>query len=242
MNLNSKLNSNFSFKKIVLIILVVLLCVLVGIGFYLGTRNIDEPVEEVPDRTLVPDNNPVKEEIPKEVEQTEAISKLTAKILKKRDLSTRMEFDIEVGVGENKTTSIVKATSSTTFFDLGSLRVINPSDVQVEDTIILYATGKYNVGNLSAEVIAIGEDTSYSFDRVISVNSNGEDSYIWVLKNSIDRLYVDKNTVITNGYTGEGIYDSNILKVGEKVLFKGTIEVTDKGNIIHCTEIITLGL
>ena len=242
MDLNSQLNSGVSFKKILIIVVVVLLCVLIGIGVYIGTRDVDEPVIEEPDRTLVPDENPIKTDTPKEVEQVEALSKLVAKITKKRDLSTRIEFDIEVGAGESKTTSIVKATSSTTFFDLGSLKVINPSDIRVEDTVILYATGKYTVGNLSAEVIALGTDTSYSFGKVISVNSNGESSYIWSLQNTSDKLYIDGNTVMKNGYTGNAFFDSNLLKVGEKILFKGTMKVTDIGNVIYCTEIITLGV
>ena len=242
MDLNSQLNTNFSFKKILIIVLVVLVCVLIGIGLYLGFREVEEPITVEPDRTLVPDTNPIKDAPPKEVEQVEALSKMVVHILKKRDLSTRIEYDIEVGLGENKTSSIVKATSSTVFFDLGSKKVINPNDIREKDTVVLYATGKYTVGNLSAELIGLGDDTSYSFARVIGVNSEGEASYIWSLKNSVDRLYVDKTTVITNGYTGDPIYDSNLLKVGEKVLFKGTVEVTEKGNFIHCTEIITLGV
>ena len=115
MDLNSQLNTNFSFKKILIIVLVVLVCVLIGIGLYLGFREVEEPITVEPDRTLVPDTNPIKDAPPKEVEQVEALSKMVVHILKKRDLSTRIEYDIEVGLGENKTSSIVKATSSTVF-------------------------------------------------------------------------------------------------------------------------------
>lgn len=242
MNLNSQLNSGSNFKKILGIALVVLVCLLIGIGLYIGTVGVDEPVSEAPDRTLVPDENPIPSDTPQEVLQSETIGQLYAVITNKRDLSTRIEYDIEIGVGENKTSSVVKATSSTVFFDFGSKRIINPGDVRIGDNVIVYATGKHNVGNLSAAVIGLGTDTTYSYGSVIAINAEGESSYIWTLRNTYDKLYVDSNTVITNGYTGASVTQSNILKVDEKLLFKGSVQVTDMGNIIYCTEIIVLGV
>ena len=133
MDFNSRFN--FDFKKTVITVGIVLLCLVVGIFVYINSRSIEEPVvEPLPNRDLVVDNTPIDTEI-EVVEQKKTVGKLIATVKNIRDLSTRIEYDIEVGLGENKTPSIVKATGVTVFYDFYKDKMINPGDIKVGDTV-----------------------------------------------------------------------------------------------------------
>lgn len=239
MDFNSKLN--FDYKKTIIGIGIILLCLIVGIVIFISSRNIEEPIEDTtPNRELVVDNTPIDTEI-EVVEQDDIVSRLIATVKNIRDLSVRIEYDIEVGLGENKTPSIVKATSKTVFYDFDLGKIVNPSDVKVGDTIVIYATGKYTVGNLDAEVIAIGDDTSYNYGKLTAINTNGNDSYIWTLDGGMEKLVVSEDSIVIDGYTGEMIENKRLMQLKDKVLYKGPMEQSDLGNIYDCTEVVTLG-
>lgn len=239
MDFNSRFN--FDFKKTVITVGIILLCLVVGIFVYINSRSIEEPVvEPLPNRDLVVDNTPIDTEI-EVVEQKKTVGKLIATVKNIRDLSTRIEYDIEVGLGENKTPSIVKATGVTVFYDFYKDKMINPGDIKVGDIIVIYATGKYTVGNLEAEVIAIGDDTSYNYGKLTAINSGNDGSYIWTLDGGMDKLVISKDTTAINGFTGMPLENKGLLQLKDKVLFKGSMEQTDLGNIYTCSEVITFG-
>lgn len=238
MDFNSRFN--FDFKKTVITVGVIFLCLIVGIFIYINSRSIEEPAVETPNRDLVVDNTPIDKEI-EVVEQKKTVGKLIATVKNIRDLSVRIEYDIEVGLGENKTPSIVKATSKTVFYDFYKDKMVNPGDIKVGDTIVIYATGKYTVGNLEAEVIAIGDDTSYNYGKLTAINTGDKNSYIWTLDGGMDKLVVSENTKAINGITGETLENRGLLQLKDKVLFKGSMEQTDLGNIYDCSEVITFG-
>ena len=193
-----------------------------GIFIYINSRSIEEPAVETPNRDLVVDNTPIDKEI-EVVEQKKTVGKLIATVKNIRDLSVRIEYDIEVGLGENKTPSIVKATSKTVFYDFYKDKMVNPGDIKV------------------AEVIAIGDDTSYNYGKLTAINTGDKNSYIWTLDGGMDKLVVSENTKAINGITGETLENRGLLQLKDKVLFKGSMEQTDLGNIYDCSEVITFG-
>lgn len=239
MEFNSRFN--FDFKKTVITAICVLLCLVIGIVIFIASRNIEEPVvEDLPNRDLVVDNTPIDTEI-EVIEQKKTVGRLIATIKNIRDLSTRIEYDIEVGLGENKTPSIVVAKSHTVFYDFYMNKIINPSDIKVGDTIVIYATGKYTVGNLEAEVIALGDDTSYSYGKLTAINNSTDGSYIWTLDGGLDKLIISDDTGVIDGYTGMPIQNKRLMQANDKVLYKGEMKQSDLGNIYNCSDVITFG-
>ena len=235
-NLNDK-----KYNKIVFIIFAVIVLIVGGICIYLTTRDIEEPVVEKPvDTTIVVDKTPINTE-PVIVEQDETIGRLVATIKSITDLSTRFEFDISVGLGDKATDSRMKATSKVICVDIAKKLIINPSELKVGDNIVLYATGKYTIGNLDAYCIGRGTDTSYGYGTVTAINSNGSNSQIWTIDGISEKLIVDKECVLVDGYTGYELENDGLLQVNERVLFKGDYAQSDIGGVYTCTEIIRLG-
>ena len=230
-----------NYKKLIIGIVVCIVVLIVGIGIYLASRDIEEPVIEEPkDSVIVVDKTPINTE-PVVVEQDKTISRLIATVKNIRDLSTRLEMDILVGLDDKATESMVKATSKVVCVDIAKKLIINPSEIKVGDNIILYATGKYTIGNLDAYCIGLGSDTSYGYGAVTAINSHGSNSQIWTIDGIDEKLLVEKECVIIDGFTGNELDNDGILQVHERVLFKGVYSQTDVGAIYTCTEIIRLG-
>ena len=242
MDLNSRLNlPEISYKKAIVIGIVIILCLIVGIAIYISSRTPEEPiVNEDKNFELVVDSEPIITE-PLDTEQEDIVGRVIATITKIRDFGTRIEYDIEVGLVENKTPSIVKANSKTVFYDMSTKKVINPSSIVEGDVIQVFATGKYTIGNLSAMLICKGDDTSYNYGEVIAINSNDSKSFIWTLDGIADKLYVGAECVFRNGYTGDIVQNHNTMQLNDKILYKGSMEQTDIGNVYYCEEIITFG-
>jgi hypothetical protein len=229
------------FNKVIVIIFVAIALLIGGICIYLTTRDIEEPVVEQPeDTTIVVDKTPINTE-PVIVEQDETIGCLAATVKTIKDLSTRLEFDISVGLGDKATDSRMKATSKVVCVDIAKKLIINPSEIKVGDNIIVYATGKYTVGDLDAYCIGLGTDASYGYGTVTAINSNGPNSQIWTIDGISDKLIVHKDCVLIDGFTGNELFNDGILQVNERILFKGEYAQSDIGGVYTCTEIIRLG-
>lgn len=241
MGLNTRFSLEDNKKKIIIGLLIVLVCLIIGICIYMNTRTVNQPNDTTePDRTLVVDNNPLPEE-PPVVEQDDIVSQLKAKITNVIDYSTKIEYQIEINVGDEVKTSLLKATTNTLFVDLVNKKIINPSEVTKGSDIILYATGKYEIGDLSAQIIGIGDDTSYNFGKLTAINTNDSNSYIWTLDNMSERVLVSLDTLLIDGYSGEEIENLKIPQVNDKFLFKGSIQETNIGSVYVCDELIRLG-
>lgn len=232
---NSKLKYYIIFGCITFILLVIFIVYLC-----LPNKVIDEPiVEDIGVEEFIEEE--IEEEV-KEVEQDETVNLLKAFITDKRNLSYKYIYEILVGTGEAQTSSLVTADKNTVFLDLNTKKIINPEDVGVGETIILYATGKYTASNLTAAVICKGNDTSYRFATLNKYEGSMEDCKL-TLMNSGDVLLVNSNTNIINGLSGGTIVGLAELSTNMKLLYKYSpdFEITDKGNIYTCTEIIVLG-
>ncbi len=238
MDLNTKLNLDF--KKIVFICLSVIVLIMVSLGCYLYFFNDKTDVETLPpDRELVEEELVVEEEVEIEPEeQNHVVSKLFAYVTEVRDLCTRFEYKIQVGMGADATESFLKAGYNAVYFDLNNKVIISPADVKVGDSIIVYATGKYTVGNLDAEIIAKGDNSTYNYGVLTTVEKKSVTTNIWTLSSGVDRLYISENTTVIDAYTGKNIQNIGLMRIGDKVLYKGVLEQTDLGNLFRCTEVI----
>ena len=107
------------------VLAVILIVIVIGVIIFINNRNIEEPPIEDDSSTIIIDSTPIVVE-PEAVEQKKTVGKLIAYVKNVRDLSTRIEYDIEVGLGENTTSSIVKATGNTVFFDFGTKGIAYP--------------------------------------------------------------------------------------------------------------------
>lgn len=236
-------NTNrLSTKKIVIISLaLILIFLIIGICIYLNNRTIvEEPIIEDTPPTIIVDSDPLIIE-PDAVEQSKTVGKLIAYVKNIRDLSTRIEYDIEVGLGENTTSSIVKATGNTAFFDFSTKSVAFSSDVKVGSSLVIYSTGNYNVGDLSAKAICLGTETSYNYGEIVSINSQSDGSYIWTIEGMDDKLLVDSNCILYDAYTKGTAINMGEIEKKDKLLYKGDLVTTDIGNVYRCDEIIILG-
>ena len=220
----------------------IFLLIIIGLIVYLclpKQDKIEPEIEDLPIEDIVEEELEVEE---KEVSQDETVNLLRAFITDKRNLSYKYIYEILVGSGESKTNSLVTADKNTVFFDLNDKIVINPEGVNIGETIILYAKGKYTASNLTAAVICKGSDTSYRYailDKYEGTMSNCK----LTLLDSGDTLLINSNTNIINGLSGGTITGLPELSSNDRLLYKylPEFEITEKGNVYTCSEIIVLG-
>ena len=242
MDFNNKFNGREFNKKNILIILgiILLLGFLVFSYFYFQKpEEVVEPNIETPtiiEKVIEEDDESI------EVPQEETFGVLKANVFAIRDLSTKIEYDIKVGVNENMIDSRAVANSKTSFIDLNKKVLINPSSILVGSEVVVYGVGNYNVGNLTASLIALGSDTSYRYGELTGITGDLEQGYEYTLSNITDKLKVSANCVIYDSFLGEEITSMDLIKPGDKVLFKydSDFEIMPYGNLYTCTEIIVI--
>lgn len=244
MNLNNKLNSiDFKDKKVYIPIIILVLMIILILCFVFLKKPEEAPivdsVKNTPEITV--EDEPLIEDI-EEVPQDTTVSIFKAYINHIRDLSVRIEYDIKVGVGDSAVDSVVVANGNTVFYNLDTQKIVVPNNIVEGSNVVLYATGNYNAGNLIANVICLGEDTSYRYGELNNIE-NQENYYLWNINNTSDRLYVNSDCKVIDGYTGSEILNKGIIEPNSKILYKYEPEydITDKGNIYHCNEVIILG-
>lgn len=245
MNLNNKLNSiDFKDKKVYISIIIMLVLMIILILCFVFLKKPEEApivdsVKNTPEITV--EDEPLIEDI-EEVPQDTTVSIFKAYINHIRDLSVRIEYDIKVGVGDSAVDSVVVANGNTVFYNLETQKIVVPNNIVEGSNVVLYATGNYNAGNLIANAICLGEDASYRYGELNNIE-NQENYYLWNINNTSDRLYVNSDCKVIDGYTGSEILNKGIIEPNSKILYKYEPEydITDKGNIYHCNEVIILG-
>lgn len=242
MNFNSRFNaSGFNKRNIFIIIgvVVLLIALIFGYSYFNKPDEVVEKPSETPDtieEIIIEENEVV------ETPQEETFGVLKATVFEIRDLSTKIEYGIKVGVGENIVDSRAVANSKTSFIDLNKKSLVNPSSVLIGSEVVIYGIGNYNVGNLTASLIALGSDTTYRYGELSSIVGDLEQGYEYTLSNITDKLKVSANCVIYDSFLGEEITSMDLIKPGDKVLFKydSDFEIMPYGNLYTCTEIIVI--
>ena len=228
------------YKKIIIIGLVILICLVGGIFIYMNSQEVEEPVVEKEPTNIVIDYEPIVIE-PEVVEQKESVSKVLAYVTAVRDIGNYVDYDIEVGLGEETTPSTVRATSGTVFYSMDEKRMLLPSEVKVGNSVIVHAIGSYKMGNLKAKAICVGTDADYTFAKVLAVNSNSDGSYTWKIEGMDNLLLVDSDCVLYDAYAETNFKNMGKMQIGHKILYKGDVITEPNNEYIKCTEIVTLG-
>ncbi len=241
-NLRYKFMQNSKLKYYV-IIGVVIFILIIAIVLYMCLSKVDKTEPEIED---IPIDDFIEEEVvveEKEVKQEETVNLLKAFITDKRNLSYKYIYEILIGSGESQSKSLVTADKNTVFLDLNTKTTINPSNIGIGETIILYATGKYTASNLMASVICKGSDTSYRYAIIDKWNGESLKDCEFILTNSKDKLIVNSDTNIINGLSGGSVVGLAEISYNTKILYKynPNFEITNEGNIYTCSEIILLG-
>lgn len=242
MDFNNKFNERELNKKNILIILgiILLLGVLVFSYFYFQKpEEVVEPNIETPN--IIEEVIEEDEELV-EVPQEDTFWVLKANVFAIRDLSTKIEYDIKVGVNENMIDSRAVANSKTSFIDLNKKVLINPSSILVGSEVVIYGVGNYNVGNLTASLVALGSDTSYRYGELKGIIGDLEQGYEYTLSNIPDKLKISTDCKIYDSASGYEVTSMDLIKVGDRVLFKydPNFDIMPYGNLYTCTEVIVI--
>ena len=243
MDLNDLIdNSSGSGKKkmlmIILICSVLVIFTVICLTFFMGKpEEVSDPIVEVDPMAEIPKETIEPE---KEVKQEEVVTLLKARVVGVTDLSTIFRYEVSVGNGDNVTLTTVEANTQTEFINLETKKSMLPSEIVDGDTIILYSTGNYNVGDLSAKLIGVGDDTSYRFATIVDIESDEERNYTYSLSNTTDKLYVPKGCSVYSFHSGDQIRDMVLLHEGNNILYKylPEFEITENGNIYTCYDMI----
>ena len=228
------------YKKIIIIGLVILVALVVGIFIYMNNQEVEEPVVEAPPTNIVLDYEPIVIE-PEVVEQKNSVSKVIAYVTAVRDIGNYVDYDLEVGLGENTTSSTVRASGGTVFYSMDEKRMLLPSEVKVGNSVIVHALGSYKIGNLNAKAICVGTDTGYTFAKVLAINSNPDGSYTWKIEGMDNLLVVDSNCVLYDAYAETTFKNMGKMQIGHKILYKGDVITEPNSEYVKCTEVVTLG-
>lgn len=220
------------------------LVILLIIVFSFKSRNTDILVEP----TLEPTPNVVETNVvsapPVEtvVPQENVVSLYRAKVKNIIDYSTSIEYVLGVGA-DNGTELHVTANGNTNFIDIATKKVTTSKAVIEGSDIVVYVKGNVIANDLTALVVLVGEDTSYQFARIVSIEDYNDEGYLWEIENTTDRLYIDKNSCsVIDSYTGSEILNIGLVKENDKVLYKANpeFEIVEDGNVYYCNEIITM--
>lgn len=242
MNFNNKFNGN-EFKKKNILIIGIIVFLLVGLVFsyfyFQKPKDNVEPNKETPNiiEEVIED-----EEEPIEMPQEETFGVLKANVFEIRDLSTKIEYGIKVGVNEAMIDSRALANSKTSFIDLNKKTLINPSSILVGSEVVIYGVGNYNVGNITASLIALGSDTSYRYGELSGIIGDLEQGYEYTLSNITDKLKISADCKVYDSALGEEVTSMDLIKVGDRLLFKYApdFEIMPYGNLYTCTEIVVI--
>lgn len=242
MDFNNKFNGNDFSKKRILIVIIALFLV-VGLAFiYFYFQKPEEVVEPNIETPNIVEEVIEEDDEPIEVPQEETFGVLKANVFAIRDLSTKIEYDIKVGVNENMVDSHAVANSKTSFIDLNKKVLINPSSILVGSEVVIYGVGNYNVGNLTASLVALGSDTSYRFGELKGIVGDLEQGYEYTLSNIPDKLKISADCKIYDSASGYEVTSMDLIKVGDRVLFKygSDFDIMPYGNLYTCTEVIVI--
>lgn len=231
-------------KNIVMLVSFILLILIVGalLIFVLNKPEESEPIIENPDNSVtevVIDEEKEKED---SVTQEVAISQKKGLVLSKNDLSTRIEYKVLIGTGSNEKEIKVVANTNTLYYDMEGKKLLSVQDIDVGDKIIFYGVGKYNIEDITATVICLGDDASYSM-AVISKIEDKDSGILYEIEGSYDKIYIDKSSPILNARDSSNLSNYRLMDVGSIILYKYNPEfkIEDKGNIYTSTETILLG-
>lgn len=185
-------------------------------------------VSAPPEETIVPQSN--------------VVSLYKAKVKQIIDYSTTIEYVLGVGIDNSNEIHIV-ANSNTSFIDLKSKSIVTPKTVSEGSDIVVYVNGNVIANDLTAIAILIGDDTSYSYAKIVSIEDYNNEGYLWEIENTTDRLYVGKeNCNVIDAYTGAEILNMGLVKENNKVLYISNpdFEISENGNIYYCNEVIVI--
>ena len=230
-------------KGLIIVLSVILLIAICGCLYFIFRTPKEEPVIENNESVVVEEPIEDNTEDIEEISQDSVVSVLKAYVTNIRDLSVRIEYDVKIGMGDAAVDSVVTANTNTVFYDLNKKQLISTADITVGSNIVVYGIGNYTVGNLKANVIALGEDTSYNYSEVYKIQINDDGSYLWFLNNTSDKLLVSKDCDIVDAYTGNNILNLSGIQSNSKVLYKYAPDftITDMCNIYNCEEVIVVG-
>lgn len=200
-------------------------------------------VEPTPTPPVVESSNvvsaPPEETI---IPQSNVVSLYRAKVKKIIDYSTTLEYILSVGLDNSNEIHII-ANSKTSFIDLKSKSVVTPKAVSEGSDIVVYVNGNVIANDLTAIAILIGDDTSYSYAKIVSIEDYNNEGYLWEIENTTDRLYVGKEDCnVIDAYTGTDILNMGLIKENNKVLYisNSDFEISEDGNIYYCSEVIVI--
>ena len=239
--MNSSGNDNKKKIYVGMGIIILLLIGVIVLMFLNSPEKVTEPLVETP-TIEEPNTTPVVEDEEPEVEQKDAVSLYKVKVLSVSDLSTKYLFNVQIGLSGTLSETTVEANTSTVFLDLKTLKTVSPSEIKEGTTMLLYGSGSYNSGLMKAQMICLGDDTSYTYGMVRDKEGSPELGYTFTLYNTMDKVKMNKDTVIRSGYLGTSIPSPSIIQNNSKLLYKydPTFEITSSGNVYTCTEVIVI--
>lgn len=236
----------YRYKIIILLSIFLVVGIIVGLILFVNASkgNEDSNIDNLPlitetEPPLLNDEN--KNNDP--VKQSDVISSFRATVSEIIDNSSVITYKVIIGKGEYQTESYVKATMKTKFIDLDRKITAYPSSISEGSDIVIFSSGNYAFGELTAYAIGIGSNVSYSYAQIKEVSKiTNDDSYIFDLYLTDDRLKVTSDTKLYNGVIGGAVYSASEIYVDSIVLYNYNpdFEITDKGNLYACNEFIVI--
>lgn len=224
---------------IIAVCIILIICVL----FFLSNNTEDKPlVDDVKVESPNSETKPIEQK--EEIKQVEVVGLSKVKVISVSDLSTVFVIKVQSGLGENVKEVSVNADINTIFYNLNTKETMSPNELKEGDSIMLYSSGNSTTGLLKAHLICLGDDTTFRYGVIESIEGSKETGFICKLSNTEDTLKVENSTSIVGGYLNTSIPSMGVVSKGSKILYKYNpeFEITSTGNIYNCTEVVVFAM